>query len=216
MELPRIEDLFDLSDFSHRDLFSDCVLPWEALQRLKSYCAAHARSEIKGIVAPTAHIEGMVIIGEGTVVESGAFVRGPAIIGKDCEIRANAYIRGDVILGDRCVVGNASELKTTLMFDHAKAPHYNYCGDSILGRNVNLGAGTKLSNFRFDGKEISIRSGGTVLPTGLRKFGAILGDEVQSGCNAVLNPGTIAGKGAMIFPGVVTGGLLKAGARVAR
>jgi len=134
-------------------------------------------TKIEGEVENGAHISGSVIIRRGTVVEAGGDIRGPTIIGDDCEIRANAYIRGDVIIGNKCLIGNSSELKNTIMLNCAKAPHYNYCGDSIIGSNVNLGAGTKLSNFRFDGRNIILRLNTKRIDSQLRKFGAILGDS---------------------------------------
>ena len=113
------------------------------------YVRANVTTEVRGRVEDGAHLIGEVFVDEGTVVEAGAYVRGPAIIGKHCEIRTGAYIRGDALVGDGCVVGNATELKNTLFLDRAMAPHYNYCGDSVLGNDVNLGAGTKLSNYKI-------------------------------------------------------------------
>ena len=126
-------------------------------------------------------------------------------IGRDCEIRPGAYIRGGCWIGDGCVVGASSELKRAILLDRAKAPHLNYVGDSILGAGVNLGAGTILSNFRHDGREIRIPRGderGERTPTGRRKLGAVLGDGVLTGCNCVLHPGTVVGRFTQIYPGV--------------
>ncbi|MCE5242974.1 MAG: glucose-1-phosphate thymidylyltransferase [Syntrophobacteraceae bacterium] len=139
-------------------------------------------------------------LGPGTVVEPGALIKGPAIIGSRTEIRQGAYLRGKCIVGNRCVVGHTTEMKSSIMLDGAKAGHFAYIGDSILGGGSNLGAGTKLANLKIIGDNIKIRMGSENIDTGLRKFGAILGDGVEIGCNAVTNPGTLLGKKAMVFP----------------
>jgi NDP-sugar pyrophosphorylase family protein len=194
------EEFFDLSGFHHREIFRDCDEVWEALRKIGAYVRQHLRPDILGTVEKGAFVGPDVLIGRGTVVEPFACVKGPAIIGEDCQIRSGAYIRGDVLVGNRCVVGNSTELKNTLMLDGAAAPHYNYCGDSILGNRTNLGAGTKLSNFKIAAdKTIRLRVGDQVIDTGLEKFGAILGDGALTGCNSVLNPGTILGKNVMVY-----------------
>jgi NDP-sugar pyrophosphorylase family protein len=151
-----------------------------------------------------------VFIGEGTVVEDGAMIKGPAIIGKNCRIRHNAYLRENVIIGDGCVVGNSSELKNSLLFNGAQAPHFNYIGDSILGHKAHLGAGVKISNYKLFSGNIEVVVDGVPFDTGLRKFGALLGDGVEIGCNAVLNPGSIVERGAVIYPNVFWRGILPA------
>ncbi|MGH7162823.1 MAG: glucose-1-phosphate thymidylyltransferase [Planctomycetota bacterium] len=194
------EDFFDLSHFWHRDLFRDCAFVWDALPKIAAHIRSRLRPGIHGRVETGAHIIGDVSIAPGTIVEAGAFIRGPAIIGRDCHIRANAYLRGDVLVGDGCVVGNATELKNSVLLDGAAAPHYNYCGDSILGGKANLGAGTKLSNFKISAeKSIHLVVDGTPVDTGLSKFGAILGDNAQTGCNSVLNPGTVIGRNSLVY-----------------
>jgi len=170
------------------------------LNNIAEYVREHATMDVRGIVEEGAHIIGNVSIGEGTVVESGAYVRGPAIIGKNCQIRTGAYVRGDVLAGDGCIIGNASEMKNTLLLDEAMAPHYNYCGDSVLGNRANLGAGTKLSNWKIAAdKTVRLKNGDETIDTGLIKFGALLGDDVQTGCNSVLNPGTVLGKNVLVY-----------------
>ncbi len=141
------------------------------------------------------------MIGKGTRVAPGATLEGPLFIGDDVEIRTGAYLRGGVWIGNGCTVGANTEVKRSIFLQEAKAPHLNYVGDSILGEDVNLGAGTVLSNFRHDGKEISI-GGREGLATGRRKLGAILGDGVKTGCNSVLHPGVVVGRGSEIYPGV--------------
>jgi len=157
-----------------------------------------------------AYIGDHVSIGEGTLVEDGAMIKGPAIIGKNCQIRHNAYIRENVIIGDGCVVGNSSELKNSLLFNGAQVPHFNYVGDSILGYKSHIGAGVKISNLKLFPGNIEVEVDGVPLDTGLRKFGALLGDGAEAGCNAVLNPGTILGRNAMVYPNVFWRGILPA------
>jgi NDP-sugar pyrophosphorylase family protein len=149
-----------------------------------------------------------VIVGEGTVVEPGAMIKGPAIIGKNCQIRHNAYIRENVIVGDDCVVGNSSELKNSILFNHVQTPHYNYVGDSILGFKAHLGAGVKISNIKLLPGNVLVELDGAPTDTGLRKFGALLGDGAEVGCNAVLNPGSILGRNTTVYPNVFWRGIL--------
>jgi NDP-sugar pyrophosphorylase family protein len=141
-------------------------------------------------------------IGAGTRIAPGATIEGPVPIGRDCEIRPGAFVRGNVWLGDGCLVGTNVEVKRAIFLDGAKAPHLSYVGDSILGRGVNLGAGTILSNFRHDGAEIAIPGERGPVRTGTRKLGALLGDDVATGCNSVLNPGTIVGARTRLYTGV--------------
>ncbi len=139
-------------------------------------------------------------IGKGVLIEPGAFIKSPTIIGDQTEVRHGAYIRGNCLIGRHCVVGHVTEVKHTIFLDGAKAGHFAYLGDSILGNQVNLGAGTKLANLRFIKGDISIATSGSTVKTGLRKLGAILGDHVQTGCNSVTNPGTLLGKKSMVIP----------------
>ncbi len=154
-----------------------------------------------GAVLMDAEIE----IGRGVLVEPGALIKGPSIIGDQSEVRQGAYIRGNCFVGQACVVGHTTEVKGSIMLDGAKAGHFAYLGDSILGREVNLGAGTKLANLKLRGNSIRLRLGQEVIDTGLRKLGAILGDRVQSGCNSVTNPGTLLGPDSLILPNTTAG-----------
>jgi NDP-sugar pyrophosphorylase family protein len=147
-----------------------------------------------------------VFLGEGTVVEPGAYIQGPAWIGANCQIRHGAYLRENVIAGDGCILGNSSEFKNCVLLAGAHAPHFNYVGDSLVGRDVNLGAGVILSNYRLDGMPIRVRLAGKVYETGLRKFGAIIGDGAAIGCNSVLNPGSLVLKNARVLPGTILSG----------
>ncbi|MGD9033263.1 MAG: hypothetical protein PVH02_11400 [Desulfobacteraceae bacterium] len=148
-----------------------------------------------------------ICIGEGTVVEPGALIKGPTIIGHNTEIRQGAYVRGNCLIGNGCVVGHTTEVKTSIMLDGAKAGHFAYIGDSILGNDVNLGAGTKLANLKIVDVEMKLRVEGRTYTTGLKKLGAILGDHVETGCNSVTSPGTLLGKASLVYPCVnVPGG----------
>jgi bifunctional UDP-N-acetylglucosamine pyrophosphorylase / glucosamine-1-phosphate N-acetyltransferase len=139
-------------------------------------------------------------IGEGALVEGGATIKSPTIIGERTEVRQGAYIRGYCLTGKSCVIGHTTEVKHSIFLNDAKAGHFAYLGDSILGRDANLGAGTKFANLKFLGGNVSIRTEEGMVDTGRRKFGAILGDEAQTGCNSVTNPGTIIGKGGILMP----------------
>jgi len=139
-------------------------------------------------------------IGKGVLIEPGAFIKSPTIIGDQTEVRHGAYIRGYCLIGRNCVVGHVTEVKHTIFLDGAKAGHFAYLGDSILGNQVNLGAGTKLANLRFIKGDVSVSTPDRLIKTGLRKLGAILGDLVQTGCNTVTNPGTLLGKRSMVIP----------------
>lgn len=200
-------DFFDVTDFAHRDLFVGLEYVWEALQRLKSYVANAIHPGIHGTVMEGAYLIGdQIQLGKGSVIEPGAYVTGPTIIGENTVVRNGAYIRGDVLVGDHCVVGHTSELKGAILLNHSGAPHFNYVGDSILGNRVNLGAGTKLSNLKMIKGNVKVRVGETVYDSGLRKFGAILGDDAQTGCNSVLNPGTLLGCGSVVYPNATVTG----------
>ncbi|MBU1109517.1 MAG: glucose-1-phosphate thymidylyltransferase [Candidatus Riflebacteria bacterium] len=175
---------------------------WDILKRIQAgFTANYVKPGIYGTVEEGAFLRGKdIYIGKGSVVEAGAMVCGPVIIGENVEIRHGAFVRGHVIIGDGAVVGHASEVVRSVFLPGAKAPHFNYVGDSILGSNVNLGAGTKLSNLKNDGSNVRTRIGEHVIDTGIRKFGAILGDNCLLGCNSVTNPGTILEANCMVYP----------------
>jgi UDP-N-acetylglucosamine diphosphorylase / glucose-1-phosphate thymidylyltransferase / UDP-N-acetylgalactosamine diphosphorylase / glucosamine-1-phosphate N-acetyltransferase / galactosamine-1-phosphate N-acetyltransferase len=203
-------DLFDLKQTEHAAIFDGCEFAWEALQRIKDYIALNLRPSLHNRCDGVAFIGKNVFIGEGTVVEDGVMIKGPAIIGRNCEIRHNAYIRDNVIIGDGCVIGNSTELKNALLFNNAVAPHFNYIGDSILGHKAHIGAGVVLSNFKSLPGNIKIEMDGKPFDTGLRKFGALLGDLAEVGCNSVLNPGSIIGRGSVMYPSTNWRGVLPA------
>jgi len=178
-------DLFDLSQTEHAALFDGCEYAWDALKKINEYLKATLQPALKNRCQGTAWIGDQVFIGEGTIVEDGVMIKGPAIIGRHCQIRHNAYLREGVLIGDNCVIGNSSELKNVVMFHNSQAPHFNYVGDSILGHRVHLGAGVKVSNVKLDRSNVTVEIEGEPFDTGLRKFGAVLGDGADIGCNCV-------------------------------
>ena len=201
-------DLFDLSQTEHAAIFEGCGYAWEALKKIPAYVLANLRPGLRNRCEGVAYIGEKVFIGEGTVIEDGVMIKGPAIIGRNCEIRHNAYFRENVIIGDDCIVGNSCELKNAMLFNHAVAPHFNYVGDSILGFHAHLGAGVKISNVKLVPGNVFVEVDGVPLDTGLRKFGALLGDHAEIGCNAVLNPGSIIGRGSVLYPNTNWRGIL--------
>ena len=203
-------DLFDLNETAHAALFEGAEPAWTLLPTIADYLAENLQPANHAAVLPQAIIGENVFLGEGTTVEPGAQIAGPAWIGAKCEIRHNAYIRANVIVGDGCVVGNSCELKNAVLFNGCQAPHFNYVGDSILGHGVHLGAGVVLSNFRSLPGTINVRHGEEKIDTGLRKFGALLGDGAEIGCNTTLNPGSIIGRGSVVYPGLNWRGTLPA------
>jgi UDP-N-acetylglucosamine diphosphorylase / glucose-1-phosphate thymidylyltransferase / UDP-N-acetylgalactosamine diphosphorylase / glucosamine-1-phosphate N-acetyltransferase / galactosamine-1-phosphate N-acetyltransferase len=203
-------DLFDLSQTAHAALFEGCEHAWDALKRIHEYLQANLKPALHNRCEGDAFIDENVFIGEGTVVEDGAMIKGPAIIGRKCQIRHNAYIRGDVIVGDECVVGNSCELKNAVLFNNCQVTHFNYVGDSVLGYKSHLGAGVVLSNVKVVKGNVTVELEGKPFDTGLRKFGALLGDGAEIGCNAVLNPGSIIGRGAVVYPCINWRGILPA------
>ncbi len=179
--------------------------PWAVLGEPFDELLATLPSErLETPIPPGVHLMGdRIVIGKGVKLYPGVVLEGPLAIGDDCELRPGAYLRGGVWLGAGCVVGTHTEVKRSILLAGAKAPHLNYVGDSVLGANVNLGAGTILSNFRHDGAEIEVPDGLERIATGRRKLGALLGDGVLTGCNCVLHPGVVVGQGTQIYPGVM-------------
>lgn len=176
-------------------LFDFCEYPWEMLPKIKSYILGLIEKGIPGYSL----ISENVLVGKNVKIYPTATIEGPAVIGPDCEIRPGAFIRGCVIAGSGCVIGNSSELKNCILLDNVQIPHYNYVGDSILGYKAHTGAGTICSNLKADGKPVVVH-GDVDYETGLRKLGAILGDNADIGCNSVLNPGTVVGRCTSVYP----------------
>ena len=158
------------------------------------------------IMAGACLFDDHIILGTGTVVEPGALIKGPTIIGNNTEIRQGAYMRGTCLVGSGCVVGHATEMKSSILLDGAKAGHFAYVGDSILGNAANLGAGTKLANLKMIAGSIAIRHDGKTYDTGRRKLGAVLGDNTETGCNSVTSPGTLMGPSSIVYPAITVPG----------
>ena len=194
--MPTPERFFDLQDFFHKDLFKLDLPVWDSLRVLKSYLDSWDLGEIECVIPEGVTLvnPSKISIGKGTRVESGSYIEGPCAIGEDSQVRHGAYVRPYVLTGKRCIIGHSTEVKHSILLDGAQAPHFNYVGDSILGKDVNLGAGVICANFRLDHGEVTVEVDGKCFKTGLRKFGAILGDLSQIGCNSVLNPGVLLRK----------------------
>lgn len=203
-------DYLDLSHTQHGILFPPDEPVWTALTRIESYLEFRLQREIRTQIPQGASISEDVFIDEGTTVEPGAVIRGPAWIGKNCVIRAGCYIRENVVVGNGCVLGNSCEFKNCVIFDGAEVPHYNYVGDSILGHKAHLGAGVVLSNVRLDRNQVLVSDGNKSHATGLRKFGAVIGDQAEIGCNSVINPGSLIGRRSVIYPLTSFAGVLPA------
>jgi UDP-N-acetylglucosamine diphosphorylase / glucose-1-phosphate thymidylyltransferase / UDP-N-acetylgalactosamine diphosphorylase / glucosamine-1-phosphate N-acetyltransferase / galactosamine-1-phosphate N-acetyltransferase len=215
-----LRDFVDISSLFHKDQFQDDdafrylgknLASW--LNRFLDELGVKDEPVIKGNASPHAFISGRVYVEEGASVEPTALITGPCYVGPGAEIRHGAYIRGVAYIGKDAVVGHTTEVKGAIFFDGAKAGHFAYVGDSILGRNVNLGAGTKLANLKLKGDEVKVTHPrtGEKLGSGLRKFGAIMGDHSQTGCNAVLSPGTLLLPNTGVLPCVHFRGTLKDG-----
>lgn len=215
--------LFDLKTIFMAEQFNvDSVfqLLGSALaQRLKELLGSLGVSDrplIRGHVSPHAVLEGAVFVGEGAEIGPFAYIQGPTFIAPGAEVRHGAFIRGQAYIGPKAVVGHTTEVKGSIFFDEAKAGHFAYVGDSILGRDVNLGAGTKLANLKLKGDMVRVvhPESGEKLASGLRKLGALLGDRAQTGCNSVLSPGSVLMPGTAVLPCVhYHGTLLKGLAR---
>lgn len=188
------------------------VAPWEWLRQIAPALAAAGAQPLSPelTIPPGVQIKGAVWLHPTVKLPAYATLIGPAWIGANTEIRPGAFVRGNVIVGEGCVLGNACEFKNCLLMDRVQVPHFSYVGDSILGNGAHLGAGAICSNLRLDQKPIVVRTDLATFETGLRKFGAILGDEAEVGCNAVLNPGAILGKRALVMPTVPFTGVLPA------
>ena len=192
-----IEELFDLDATIARELFAGKTYPWEVLGEIKAFILELGKTLPE---AEFDHPADDVWIAKDAKVFPSAYIAGPCIIDHGAEVRHCAFIRGSAIVGKNCVVGNSVELKNVVLFDGVQTPHYNYVGDSILGRGAHMGAGSITSNIKSDKTNVVVRAPEGTFETGLRKFGAILGDGVEVGCNSVLNPGAILCRRASVYP----------------
>ena len=196
MEKLKSKYLYDFSRTAAAPLFERFSYPWEVLPEIKGFIL----ELIKGLPRDE-YIELVddVLVHKSAVVAKSAFINGPTVIGEGSEIRHCAFIRGSALVGKNCVVGNSTELKNVILFDNVQVPHYNYVGDSVLGYRSHMGAGAITSNVKSDKSLVTVNAG-EKLETGLKKFGAMLGDCVEVGCGSVLNPGTVIGKNSNIYP----------------
>ena len=207
-------EYFDLEQTAHPKLFESQKYVWDALKQIPSYLQFRLKPAVLGELVGKPFISNAVFVGSGTIVEQGAMLKGPAWIGENCHIRSGCYVRENVIVGNNVVMGNSCEFKNCIIFNEAQIPHFNYVGDSILGYRAHLGAGVILSNVKLDHGEIFVMSIEGNLATGLNKFGAIIGDRTEIGCNAVISPGSVLGGDCMVYPGANFRGVLPGGSVV--
>jgi NDP-sugar pyrophosphorylase family protein len=200
-----------LDQIAHPKLFENQRYVWDALKQIASYLQFRLQPAIHGELLGKPFISNNVFVGAGTIVEQGAMLKGPAWIGENCHIRSGCYVRENVIAGDGVVMGNSCEFKNCILFNGVQVPHFNYVGDSILGHRAHLGAGVILSNVKLDHREIHVAANEGDIATGLTKFGAIIGDRTEIGCNAVLNPGAILGRDCIVYAGANFRGVLPEG-----
>ncbi len=197
METCKIKNLYTLSETIAAPLLAEAEYPWEVLPKIGAFIL-----ELGAKLPPEEYEkrDGDVWIAKSASVAPTAYIHGPAIIGKEAEVRHCAFIRGNAIVGEHAVVGNSTELKNVILFNRVQVPHYNYVGDSLLGYRAHMGAGSITSNVKSDKKLVVVKDGTERIETGLKKFGAMLGDEVEVGCGSVLNPGTVVGPRSNIYP----------------
>ncbi|MCR4679633.1 transferase hexapeptide (six repeat-containing protein) [Lachnospiraceae bacterium YSD2013] len=202
-----ISDLYTLDETLAKDLLLTVTYPWEALPKIKDYIL-----ELGSKLSPDEYdYKGdNVWIHKTAKIYPNNYIAGPCIIGAETEVRPGAFIRGNALVGDGCVVGNSTELKNVILFNKVQVPHYNYVGDSILGFKAHMGAGSITSNVKSDKKLVVVHNEGERIETGLKKFGAMLGDNVEVGCNSVLNPGTVIGKWSNVYPTSCVRGVIPA------
>ena len=197
MEECKIKNLYNLEETIAKNLLEKVDYPWQVLPKIKEFIIELGNKlnldiyELKG--------ENIWIAKSAKVMPS-AYIQGPAIIGENAEIRHCAFIRGNAIVGNNAVVGNSTELKNVILFNNVQVPHYNYVGDSILGYKAHMGAGSITSNVKADKKLVIVKNGVETIETGLKKFGAMIGDNVEVGCGSILNPGSIIGRNTNIYP----------------
>lgn len=197
MEACKIKNLYDLNETIAAAIFKGAEYPWEVLGKIKEFIIE------LGASLPEEKYEKRgenIWIAKSAKIAPSACLNGPLIVDEDAELRHCAFVRGSAIVGKGAVVGNSTELKNVLLFNKVQVPHYNYVGDSILGYKSHMGAGSITSNVKSDKTLVVVRCNGEECATGLKKFGAMLGDNVEVGCNSVLNPGTVIGRGSNVYP----------------
>ena len=197
LEALTVKENYSLDQTIAKDIFNGVTYPWEVLPKISSFIL-----ELGATLSEDEYEKRgeNVWVAKSAKGAPTAFINGPAIIGKDAEVRHCAFIRGNAIVGEGAVVGNSTELKNVILFNKVQVPHYNYVGDSILGYKSHMGAGSITSNVKSDKKLVVVKAGEEKIETGMKKFGAMLGDEVEVGCGSVLNPGTVVGNHSNIYP----------------
>lgn len=192
-----ISELFTLDESIAKDIFEGATYPWEVLPKISNFIM-----ELGATLSEEEYdkVGDNIWIAKSAKVLPSAYINGPAIIGKNAEVRHCAFIRGNAIVGEGAVVGNSTELKNVILFNKVQVPHYNYVGDSILGYKAHMGAGSITSNVKSDKKLVVVKTPKRNIETDIKKFGAMLGDEVEVGCGTVLNPGSVVGKQSNIYP----------------
>ncbi len=202
-----IAALYTLEETIAKEVFTGLTYPWEALPKIKDFIISLGETLPK---EKYERREGNIWVARNAKVFPSAYIGGPAIIDEEAEIRHCAFIRGSAIVGKGAVVGNSTELKNVILFNKVQVPHYNYVGDSILGFKAHMGAGSITSNVKSDKTLVAVKAGEETFETGLKKFGAMLGDQVEVGCNSVLNPGTVIGQNTNIYPTSMVRGMIPA------
>ena len=197
LEALTVKENYSLDQTIAKDIFNGGTYPWEVLPKISSFIL-----ELGATLSEDEYEKRgeNIWVAKSAKVAPTAFINGPAIIGKDAEVRHCAFIRGNAIVGEGAVVGNSTELKNVILFNKVQVPHYNYVGDSVLGYKSHMGAGSITSNVKSDKKLVVVKAGDEKIETGMKKFGAMLGDEVEVGCGSVLNPGTVVGNHSNIYP----------------
>lgn len=207
MEQCQIKNMYDLKETIAADLFSGVIYPWEVLGKISDFIIGLGNKLDEGRYEKCGE---NIWVAKSAKVAPTACLNGPLIIDEEAEIRHCAFVRGNAIVGKGAVVGNSTELKNVVLFNGVQVPHYNYVGDSVLGYKSHMGAGSITSNVKSDKTLVSVKNGNEVIETGLKKFGAMLGDCVEVGCNSVLNPGTVIGRNSNIYPLSMVRGVVSA------
>ena len=197
METCKIENLYNLDETIAKELFEGAVYPWEVLPKIGAFILKLGETLSEDEYEKRGED---VWVAKSATVAPTAYIHGPAIIGKNAEVRHCAFIRGNALVGEGAVVGNSTELKNVVLFNKVKVPHYNYVGDSILGYKAHMGAGSITSNVKSDKKLVIVKDDKERMETGLKKFGAMIGDHVEVGCGSILNPGTVIGPWSNVYP----------------
>ena len=208
MDAYKVKELFDFNETIAAELFNGVEYPWEVLPLIKDFILKLGPTLDPAVYEQRGED---VWVAKSAKVFDSAYLGGPCIIDEDAEVRQCAFIRGSAIVGKGAVVGNSTELKNVVLFNKVQVPHYNYVGDSVLGFKAHMGAGSITSNVKSDKTLVVVKDGAEQIETGLKKFGAMLGDNVEVGCNSVLNPGTVIGRNSNIYPVSCVRGCVPAG-----